>query len=173
MGLSDEYATLEQVTPETEAQALQHTEIKILFDLCKYSIQEFCSNYVPMIVSTTITTNNLEYPISSLTNYLRVKGVYRDNQPIKFKIINRNFVFDEDGTYEIEYASYPVITSLFTNVDFTETVSLDVITLGLCAYYSLAKGMYDDFKNYLEEYKSRAENIKEIRIFNTPLRSWQ
>ena len=65
------------------------------------------------------------------------------------------------------------ITSIFAKVDFVETVSPEVLVLGLCAYYSLSKGMFEDFKEYHDEYAARAGEIKELKIFSTPARRWE
>lgn len=173
LGLGDEITVLDNVTTETENQALANNEIKTLFDLSQFSIQEFCSNYVPMIVSVSIITNANQFSLSGLTNYLRVVSVKKDGISVPYKIINRNIVVEEDGAYEVLYSSYPSIQSLFTNIDFIESVSPEVLVLGLCGYYSLSKGMFDDFKNYHEEYSARASEIKELKIFDTPSRRWE
>ena len=106
-------------------------------------------------------------------NFIRVQNVKKNGETVKYKIINRNIVLEEDGEYEIEYLTYPNINSMFEEIDFLSNFSEDVIVCGLCTYFSLAHGMFDEFKEFHETYTEKAENLKELKSFNLPQRRWE
>ena len=62
---------------------------------------------------------------------------------------------------------------MFEEIDFLSNFSEDVIVCGLCAYFSLAHGMFDEFKEFHEQYSEKAENMKELKSFNMPQRRWE
>mgnify|MGYP003308281778 CR=1 FL=1 len=173
LGLIAERAVLESATQETESTVLSNEEIAKLFNLTKFSVQEFCSNYSPVIMEQSISVSSGVYAISSLTNCIRVNNVFKDGEPVAFKIINRNICVEQDGTYEVKYSSFPDITSMFNDVDFLANFSPDVLVFGLCAYFCLSKGMFDQFNQFHDEYIDRAESIKGVKVFEMPERRWE
>ena len=172
LGLNDDLSTLKDLTTEIVSSVEGNKNIEELIYLSKYSIRELCTNYIPMINSTEITTSNKKYPVKNLTNYIRVQNVYKDELPIKYKIINRNIEFVEDGTYTVKYLTYPDIEGLFDDLDFMSNFSPDAMVLGLCAYYSLSKGMFDEFNDFHDKYIERAESLKTLKLFGLPRRRW-
>ena len=128
---------------------------------------------MPVAISVKIKTNEKKYPISSLNNFIRVQNVYHDAKLSKFKIINRSIIFEEDGEYEINYSTYPDVESVFDEIDFLQNFSPDVIVLGLCSYYSLAHGMFEEFESLHEKYIDKAESLKDLKIFEIPCRRWE
>ena len=174
LGLTDEVEILDGASVEAEAQILEDNKnIKSLFSLVKFSIRELCTNYAPMISSVKITTTNCSYAISDIENCIRVQNISKDGNMVKFKTINRNLIFDKDGEFVINYLTYPSIKSLFEEIDFLSELSPDVLVLGLCAYYALAHGMFDEFHDFHEKYISRAQSLKVLRGFQMPVRRWE
>ena len=174
LGLTEDALVLESMTDEMETQVLSEREnIKSLNNLVKFSIRELCTNYVPMIEEVTIKTTNKTYPLSSLENYIRVQNVFENKEMVKFKIINRNLVFEHDGEYVVNYATYPTIVSMFEEIGYLQNLSPDAIVFGLCAYYSLAHGMFDEFQEFHDKYISKAESLKCLRNFDLPCRRWE
>ena len=92
IGLSRESKILNQTTPETENEVLENEEIGGLFNLMKYSIQELCTNYIPIKASTQIEISNNSYALSNLQNYIYINALTKNNQHFKYKIINRNIM---------------------------------------------------------------------------------
>ena len=174
LGLTQEVEILKTVTQETEEQILEENEnIAKLFNLIKYSIRELCTNYVPIFEQRKIFTTNKQYPISNLENFIRINHVYKDDQFARFKILNRNITFEEDGEYVIDYSMYPTIVTITEEINFLENYSPDVIVLGLCAYYSLAHGMFDEFEDFHNRYVAKAESLRGLKCFNLPCRRWE
>jgi len=173
IGLTRESKILNQTTCETENETLENEEISGLYSLMKYSIQELCTNYVPIIANTQIEISNNSYPLSNLENYIYINALTKNNQYAKYKIINRNIVVEENGTYTVEYATYPTLNSLFDEVDFLSSFNPDVIIFGLAAYYTLSRGRFDEFKIFHEQYLEKAESLKALKSFNTPQRRWE
>lgn len=173
LSLQKEIELLNSAEIETETELLKNLEINKLFNLSKFSIQELCTNYVPMQAEAQITTANKTYSVGELTNFIRVQNVYKDKKLIKYKLINRKLTFAEDGNYTVKYLTYPEIESVFDDLDFLSHLSPDVLVFGLCAYYCLSKGLFDDFKIYNEKYIERAESIKNLKIIDLPQRRWQ
>ena len=173
LGLSKEYEILNTTTSSSEETALENAEISKLFNLIKFSIQELCTHYVPVSTSQNITTTNKKNALSNLNNFIRINNVFKDGQPVKFKIINRNLEFAEDGNYTINYMTYPEINSMFDEIDFLSNFSPDVIVFGLCSYYCLSSGMFEDFESFYDRYISKAESLKNLKIFELPARRWE
>lgn len=174
LGLTKEVGILESVTEDSIPEEIQTNEnIVSLFNLVNFSIRELCTNYVPVLDSVLIQSKNCTYPLNSLENFIRIQNVYKDDNLIKFKIINRNLVFEEDGVYQVCYKTYPKVDSLFTEIDFLQSLSPDVIVFGLCAYYSLANGLFNEFKEFHDKYLSQAESLKELKFFEIPSRRWE
>lgn len=174
LGLNEESAILENATEESELQMLAENEkIKKLFTLYKYAIREICTNYIPYSTSVKINTTDKQYSVGLLENYLRVQSITKNGELVKYKIINRNITFEEDGEYEINYASYPLVITMFEDINFLQEFSPDIIVLNLCAYFSLAYGLFEEFETFHEKYISRAESLKNLRIFDTPCRRWE
>ena len=173
LGLDNEKSILDSTTEDAQTSANENENIKKLFNLFKFSIQEFCSNYTPISNTTTISSNGKKIAMSSILNCLQVQNVLQNGINVEYKIINRNIVLDDDGEFEIKYLTYPTLNSLFDEIDFLKDLSPDVLTFGLCAYYSLAVGMFDEFNRFHEEYIKKAEGVKSLKIFDMPLRRWE
>ena len=108
-----------------------------------------------------------------LENFIRIQNIYKDGEMVKFKLINRNVTLEEDANYEVRYETYPTITTMFEEIDFLQNFSPDAIVLGLCSYYALAHGRFDEFQEFHEKYTSKAESLKSLRNFQIPSRRWQ
>ena len=173
LGLSNELDILETATPETENEVLENAEIKKLFHLVKFSIQELCTNYVPVSKIENVEVSNLKYPLSNLSNYIRLQNVYLNEVAVPFKVINRCLTMEHDGIYQVKYSTYPEITSLYEDVKFLAQMGIDVVMFGLCAYYCLNKGMFEDFKSYHDNYIEKAESLKDLKCFVLPQRRWE
>ena len=174
LGLTQDRVAMETITEENEVQILaENPKVFSLFNLIKFSIREFCSNYVPLAVREKVNVEENQYPMSKLKNLIRIKNVYLNDQVVKFKVVNRNIILEENGEYEIVYSAYPEIETVFDEIDFLESFSPDVIVFGLCAYYSLAHGMFEEFEQMHEKYIEKAESLKDLKIFNLPSRSWE
>lgn len=173
LGLKSEQTTLASATLETESTVLENDEIRSLFNLVKFSSQELCSHYVPILTTQDVTIENQKYHLSNLENYIRIQGVYKEDNQVNYKIINRYIVVDEDGTYTIKYFTYPEIESLFDEVDFLTNLSPDVLVFGLCSYYSLSHGMFQEFEMMHDKYVEQAESLKMLKVFDLPQRRWE
>ena len=173
LGLGEDHMLLETATIEQENELLQNKNVESLFNLSKYALQELCTNYIPVVVSVNLLSKDCKIELKNLTNFIRVNNVTKENEIVKYKIINRNIVFEQDGEYCVEYLTYPNINSMFEEIDFLSNFSEDVVVCGLCAYFSLAHGMFDEFKEFHEQYVEKAENLKELKSFNMPQRRWE
>lgn len=173
LGLSAELSILEEINEENQAEALESASIKKLFNLTKFSLQELCTSYVPVSKMQEIEVENLNFPLNNLTNFIRVQNVYENENAVAFKIINRCLVLERDGVYTIKYSTYPEITSLFDDVEFLAQLGMDVVVFGLCAYYCLNKGMFEDFERYHNSYIEKAGSLKDLRCFILPQRRWE
>lgn len=174
LGLNAEFDQVETVSSEHESEIVaSEPNVVNLFNLVKYSIRELCTNYVPMNDVINIMTENNKFGLSQLPNYIRIQTVCKNGVPVKFKIINRNVVVEEDGEYEVHYARYPEIKTIFDEIDFLDNFSPDAIVMGLCSYYALANGMFEEFERMHEQYVEKAESLKRLKIFEMPARRWE
>lgn len=174
VGMHKDAVNLTTATPENETEFLQNNEtMSSMFNLIKFSIRELCTNYVPVSSSKTIVTSECMFPVSDLQNFIRVQNITKNNQLVKFKVINRNIVLEEDGEYVVNYATYPEISSMFEEIDFLQNFSPDAIIFGLCSYFALSHGMFDDFETFHDKYIEKAESLKNLKIFEMPARRWE
>ena len=164
---------LKNVTKETESETLNNTEIQSLMNLLKLSVRELCSNYVPAVRCENVNILDGEYKLSELKNYIKIKSIKKEGQIVSYKILNRNIKVIENGNYEVEYYSYPEINSLFDEIEFLKNLNSEVIIFGLCSYYALSKGMFEDFHEMHDMYVQHAESLKELKLFTMPQRSWE
>lgn len=174
LGLHHDAVNLTMADEENEIEFLQtHENLSSLFNLVKYSIRELCTNYVPVATKVKIVTNDKSYPIAELQNFIRVLNIYKNDQMVKFKILNRNIIFEEDGEYVINYSTYPEISSMFEEINFLQEFSPDTIVFGLCSYFALAHGMFEEFEIFHDKYVEKAESLKSLKIFDMPVRRWE
>lgn len=173
LGLIEEREILRSTNEENQANALENNNIKELFHLVKFSIQELCSNYVPIVNAIEIEVKNKTYELKNITNLIKLKKITKGEDKVDFKMLNRTLHFVEDGVYTIYFETYPDITSLFDEVDFLSHLSPDVIVFGLCSYYCLSKGLFEDFNLFHGKYINRAENLKDMKTFFLPTRRWE
>ena len=174
LGLTDEAEVLKTTNEENVSTVLaDYKQIVSLLNLSNFAIRELCTNYIPIVKDICVKTKDKTFALNTLENYIRIQQIQKNGESVKFKIINRNVNLDEDGEYVVLYETYPTIISLFDEIDFLNSFNPDIIVFGLCAYYSLANGMFDDFQNYHEKYISRAESLKSLKSFDLPARRWE
>lgn len=172
LGLVETAITM-QNSQKTDAEKLADADVGELFRLFNLSIQELCTSYMPILCSSKIETNNKTYPVASLNNCIRVNMVKCNDKEVKFKIINRVINFETDGTYDVEFSSYPTFSSLNDDVSFLQQYGVDVAVFGLCAYYCLTKGMFEDFERFHNAYLEKGNALKDMKIFVMPQRRWE
>lgn len=173
LGLEEERKILESTTEENQTVALENSNIKELFHLVKFSIQELCSNYVPVLNMQEIVVENLTFELKNLHNFIKLKKITLGEERAEYKVLNRTIHFKENGVYSVYYETYPNITSLFDEVDFLSNLSPDVIVFGLCSYYCLSKGLFEDFNLFHDKYLDRAQSLKDLKTFFLPTRRWE
>ena len=172
LGLTDAVEIIED-EQKTELEKLNDETVGTLFRLCQFSVRELCTHYLPILKQVEITTSNKEYPLSSLNNFIKIKSIKFNGAIVDYKIVNRIITFDEDGSFTVEFYAYPTISNIDDEINFMEDYGLDVAVLGLCAYFCLTKGMFEDFDQFHEEYVERAKSIKELKNVNMPQRRWE
>ena len=152
---------------------LNNPQVFKLFNLAKFAIQELCTNYVPTIAEKVFTTTDKSFNMAGFENYIRMHNITKNGELVKYKIVGRTIQFEEDDTYLASYYTYPQINTLYDEIDFLSNFSIDVIVFGLCAYFSLAEGLFEEFTQFHEQYIERAENLKELKIFTLPARRFE
>jgi len=173
LAMPEEISVLNTATEENEAEVLFNSEIHSLFTLFKYSLQELCTNYIPIVNVVDVEIQNNYYPVSNLNNFIKIESVNKNGNPVNFKILNRSIYVKESGLHSIKYATYPNVNSLFEEIDYFSNLSPDVLVLGLAAYYSLSRGRFEEFEIFHENYLEKAESLKEIKNFCIPQRRWE
>ncbi len=173
LSLTDEEKLLEEATKPSEEETLKNEEIKKLLNFLNLTLHELCVNYVPVLTSKEAYFEDKSYPISELTNFLKLQNIKKGDRIINHKFVDRNITVKEDGVYTINYYTYPTINSLYDNVDFLSKLSPDVLVFGVISFYCLSKALFDEFKIYNSKYRECAEAIKNLKIFELPKRIWQ
>ncbi len=165
---------LEQVTKLEQAEEgnlqdelFKEEKVKQLYSLLNLSIRELCTNYLPLTMEQEVKSDNCKIKLSELKNFIRVLQVKLNNKIVKHKIINHNLVLPIDGNFVVKYVGYPKISSINDTIEL-DMANTDVVVLGLCAYYCLANGMFDEFNRFNSEYREKAEKVKEMKTFVMP-----
>ena len=171
LSLTDENEVLNKLTKENESE-LDSQDVKRLFTIFKLMLNDFCTNYTPLCSTQNIKVVDNNFPIKDIVNFYKIKNIKDGNRIVNYKIVNKNIVIN-NGEYVVNYYSLPNINSFFDELDFLSSLSPEVLVFGLCAFYCLSVGLFDEFKIYNEKYKSRAEAIKNLKIFEMPQRKWQ
>lgn len=166
-------ATILDLEPTMNATDLsQDEQAKKLLEILNVAVHEICSRYVLITKEETITTTNCEYDLSKLTNLIKVKNVSQNGNKIQFKHANFNLQFDQDGSYQIEYYTYPSYTTFNQEIAF-EDFNYSILVYSVCAMYSLSVADFKMFEAFLNKYHEMIEGIKTPKIFNLPQRNWQ
>ncbi len=173
LGLQDTLEVLNTATEENEEDILMNVDVRKLLSLSALSIQEMCSNYISVYAEQEIETEDCKFALNKLKNYIRLAGVYENDQMLKFKVINRNVILEKDGKFTVRYCSYPDIESLFCEIDFLSNFNPDVLVMALCSYYAIAHGMFMEFDAFHEKYIEKAQTLKDLKLFELPVRRWE
>ena len=171
LSLTDENEVLNTLTKENESE-LDSQDVKRMFTIFKLMLNDFCTNYTPLCSTQNIKVEDNNFPIKDIVNFYKIKNIKNGNRIVNYKIVNKNIVIN-NGEYVVNYYSLPNVNSFFDELDFLSSLSPEVLVFGLCAFYCLSVGLFDEFKIYNEKYKSRAEAIKNLKIFEMPQRKWQ
>lgn len=172
LGLNSVHSDILGLDLESEDVVLTD-EVETLFDLTRVAIQEYCTNYAPVIDATKVNIVGGKYPVSNLTNFLRLKRLSYQGRDVRPKVVQRNIVVEQDGEYEVEYYTYPNITSVKDELDFLSNFSPDALISSTCAYWAVSHGQYQDFNRFHADYIDKASAIKDLRVFNIPKRRWE
>lgn len=174
LGLDYEGEILANVENEADLNTMPNSkEINRLLNLFKFVIQEICTNYIPVIDTVEINTVNKQYTLSTLNNYIRLRDVQKDGNFVKYKVKNRVLNVEEDGLYTVSYETYPDITNLLDEASFIDVINPDILIYGVCAYYCIAKGLFDDFEWYHDIFVEKAESVRGLKNFYLPQRRWE
>ncbi len=164
----------EITTPVFSEESLMENEyIKKLFFLLKFSLREFCTNYFELISKNEITSEAGKINIANLPNFIKLQEVTQNGKMIKVKIVGNEIILPADGKYCLSYYTYPQISSVFDDISNFGIFNHDVVVYGLCAYFCLAFGRFDEFNNFHQQYVERAEELKTLKSFHLPLRRWE
>ena len=173
LGVSRVRALLDTATEENETEISVDEDVAKLLSLSKLAVQELCTNYCPILTHQQFSTTDKKYAINKLNNYIRLVDVKKDGQAVDYKVYNREITLEEDGVYTAEYMSYIRIDRLLEEIDFLSKFSPDVLVFAICAYYSVAHGMFEQFEEFHDMYVDRAESLKELRSGQMPMRNWE
>ncbi len=143
-----------------------------MYEFAKLTINEVCSHSARINEIKCDCYDNF-IPLRSIPNVFKVIAVKNDNGYVKFSIINNAIKLKENGLYTVIYYQNPEINSILDEVDNNQgRISDDVFLFGLNAYYSLANGLYAEYNVYNAQYIERLSQIKNLKVFSMPCRSW-
>ncbi len=173
LGLTQEVELLKTITKENEAEVMQNKQLARLKDLAILSMQEVSVRYVPIYSTIELQSENKQINIKQIQNCLKILKVYLCDIAVPFKIVGKTIKVNENGNYKIKYTTMPTINSVLDELEFVNNGVEQVVIFGLCAYYSIAIGLFSQFNSFHEKYLNAGENLKELKMFYIPNRSWQ
>ncbi len=164
---------IEAITSENCTEVMQSNKVvSKLYRLAITSLREICFNYLPVITETDIRAVDGKIEVNVLEDFVKLVKVKHNDKLVNYKFKNGIITVDEDNVYCVQYIQNPKISSILDQLDIFEELSPDILVLGICAYYAISMGMYDEFEYYHEEYLKRAEAIKKLGIYQLPNRRW-
>ncbi len=164
---------LETIDADNEQTILiENEQVKKLFNLAIVSFKEICFRYLPIIAEHTLESSNKTILTSSLEDFVKIVRVKKDDKITSYKYKNGVISLDEDGFYTVEYIKNPIINSMLEDLSILNDFGPDILMFGICAYYTIGMGLYDEFEYYHNEYISRCESAKKLANCDLPARSW-
>ncbi len=164
---------LKFVDSNTQDEVLdKNFPLKRMFEFAKIVINEVAS-YAPKVYETKYKTTNKKIRLSSIVNLAKIIAIKYQGNDVKYTSDNINLEFEHDGEYTIVYTYYPSVSDLNDHiVKNNDKIDDDIYIYGLNAYYCLAIGLVEEFNVYHAHYTKRLANIKNLKIFAMPCRSW-
>lgn len=173
LGLERVITSIENLTEENEMEILKSEEMSKLFNIIKLSIQDLCSHYLTVRVTEQIEVTNKFYEVKNLANLIRVEKVFKGEESVNFKIVNRSIIFEDNGIYNVQFLAYPEIKSLNDDLDYFENFDMQVLVYSVCAYYSISIGAFEEFDYFHKMFEESVEKLKELKVFTIPARRWE
>lgn len=173
LNLTDERDILQTITEDNYTEIMSANKpIQKLYNLALTSLREICFNYLPVITEEECTTVDKKIETSSLDDFVKLIKVKQDNKLVPYKFKRGIITVKADGDYSVQYVQNPKVNSIIDSLDIFEDLSPDILVLGICAYYAVSMGMYDEFEYFHDEYLKRAEAIKKLGVYQMPSRRW-
>ena len=168
-----ECETLESINEENYTEVLESNKsIKKLFNLAITSLREICLNYLPIVVEVDVRAVDKKIETNTLEDFVKLVKVKLNDKPVSYKFKNGTINVKNDEVYTVQYVQNPKVSKITDSLEIFEELSPDILVLGICSYYAISMGMYDEFEYYHEEYLKRAESIKKLGIYQMPSRRW-
>lgn len=128
-------------------------------------------HYLFIDTYTTSTSQGTVIFVNQMLPIIKILKVSCKCGDQKFTFHIDKIKVDHSDVYTITYAYLPYYFSLVHEVKVRHQCGLDTLIFGICAYYCLSEGMYDEYQIYYKKYKERMEAIPK-GIINTPMRKW-
>ncbi|MBQ3503044.1 MAG: hypothetical protein IJA72_05240, partial [Clostridia bacterium] len=158
---------------ETEQNVLSaNFALKRLFEFSKIVLNEI-NSFTPQVDEIVIKSVDKKIPLADFASMLKIISIKNQYGYVKYLIIDEDIVVEEDDVYTITYSKFPNIDSILNEINLPSNVGEDVLINGLNSYYCLAVGLFNEFNIYNERYRERLTNLKNLKVFKMPCRSWQ
>ncbi|MBQ7880314.1 MAG: hypothetical protein IJ358_00505 [Clostridia bacterium] len=147
--------------------------LKRMFEFAKIVLNEV-NSYAPKVEEVSYTTVGKTIPRLLLTRLSKVIGVKNEYGYVKYSVDEDGVYVDEDGRYTVIFNQYPLTNSVFDEIEiYNDSIKEDLLINGLNSYYCLATGLLEEFNIYNAHYAERLSQIKNLKVFAMPCRSWQ
>lgn len=165
---------LATITVENEATVLESNfALKRLYEFSKIVLNEI-SSCLPNVKEVECESSNKSISLNLLTRVSKVVGVKNQFGFVNFSIVKEAIKVDKDGTYAVIYNQYPEVDSLLSEIEiYNDMIGEDILVHGLNSYYCLATGLFAEFNVYNSHYTDRLNNLKNLKVFAMPCRSWE
>lgn len=164
---------IDNVDHSNEFEVLENNfTINRLFEFAKLVVNEVYS-YIPNKRQITLKSKDKKLNLASISNLVKVTSVKKDNKYVKYSANEKVVTVDEDGEYTVCYNSCPYIIGLMDGLQINNgEINEDIFVYGLNSYYCLATGLFAEFNIYNSQYTDRLSQIKNLKLFAMPCRSW-
>lgn len=162
------------ITADNESIVLENNfALKRLYEFSKIVLNEI-STCLPNVKEVKCNSSDKTISLNVLTRVAKVVGVKNQFGFVNFSIIKEDIKLEKDDLYTIVYHQYPKVDSLLSEIEiYNDMIGEDILVHGLNAYYCLATGLFAEFNVYNSHYIDKLNNLKNLKVFAMPCRSWE
>jgi len=147
--------------------------LKRLYEFSKMVINEI-NMKTPKYIETKCNAIDGYISLDTFERLAKIICVKDKFSCVKYTQESNAIKVQQAGTYWVVFKQYPKVDSLLDEIEICgDSVTEDVYICGLNSYYCLATGLFEEFNIYNQQYTSKLDKIKNLKVFSMPCRSWE
>ena len=149
-------------------------DLRLILDTINIVLIKIATENRPIVVEEEVTSKNGKIAIDTLSQKLfKIKEISCGGVKQNYSISGGNILVS-DGIYTIKYAIIPTELDFESSFnDYYGKLSLLTVCYGVCSYYTLIKGMYDESDMWKEKFENALnQNFAKLGGIYVKSRRW-